>query len=213
MHRVRIKICGITTPEDAEAAVAAGADAIGLVFYAPSSRAVSLEQARIIARAVPPFVSLTGLFVDATEAVVRTVLNRVPLDCLQFHGDEPAAFCESFGRSWIKAVRVAGADSLARTVLAEYRLARGLLLDAFDPVLAGGSGRVFNWDLVPSLPQPLILAGGLHADNVGEAVRRVRPWAVDVSSGVEASPGRKDAERLQKFVAAVRAAERELSHD
>lgn len=204
MARTRIKICGITTPDDARAAAAAGADAIGLVFHAASPRAVSMTQAAAIVRAIPPFVTTVGLFVNPDAGTVREVLQSVPLDCLQFHGDEPAALCAAFGRPWIKAIRVRDRHSLDATVLAEYREAQGLLLDTHDPKVAGGSGKAFDWALVPAaIAQPLVLAGGLHAGNVQEAIRRVRPWGVDVSSGVESAPGRKDHALIQSFIQAV----------
>lgn len=204
MNRVRIKICGITTADDAHQAAAAGADAIGLVFHEASPRAVSLAQAAAIAAAVPPFVSVIGLFVNADAGRVRAVLDSVALDGLQFHGDETAEFCAGFGRPWIKALRVSAASSLDREQIAAYAMARGLLLDTLDTGVAGGSGRSFDWSLVPTaLPRPLILAGGLHAGNVGQAIRQLRPWAVDVSSGVESAPGRKDPLRIRSFVAAV----------
>ncbi len=204
--RTRVKICGITRPEDAVAAARAGADAIGLVFYAPSPRAVSIEQARAVARVVPPFVSVVGLFVDASVETIREVLDQIPLDLLQFHGDECPADCGGYGRPYIKAVSMReGVDVAAYA--RSYPDAAGLLLDAYDPAtpaLRGGTGKTFDWSRVPAdLPLPLILAGGLSADNVAEAVRRVRPYAVDVSGGVEASKGIKDAARIHAFMEQV----------
>lgn len=199
----RVKICGLTRIEDVNAAVACGADALGFVFYEPSPRAVSIEQVELLARHVPAFVSVVGLFVNPTAEQVRDVLDRVPLDLLQFHGDESADFCEQFGRRWIKAVRVQDAGQIERA-FAEYRSASGLLVDAWDPEHYGGTGHSFNWDLIPAgRPLPLILAGGLSSDNVFRAVEQVKPWAVDVSGGVEKSKGIKDIEKISDFIKEV----------
>ncbi|HEY9035554.1 MAG TPA: phosphoribosylanthranilate isomerase [Pseudomonadales bacterium] len=204
MARVRIKICGITTPADALAAANAGADAIGLVFYAPSPRVVTLQQAAEIQSVLPPFVTTVGLFVNPEADLVHDALAAVPLDCLQFHGDEAAAFCAGFGRPWIKAIRVSDARSVSDARLKPYGAAQALLLDAADAQVFGGSGRSFDWSLVPGdLMKSVVLAGGLNAANVGEAIRCVRPYAVDVSSGVESAPGKKDATLIQHFVRAV----------
>jgi phosphoribosylanthranilate isomerase len=202
----RIKICGLTRLEDVQQAVAAGADALGLVFYPPSPRYVDLSTAAGLASAVPPFVSIVGLFVNADPATVRATLAAVPLHVLQMHGDEDETYCRQFDRPYIKAARVRpGMDLLQYT--AHFASAQAILLDAFVDGYGGG-GEVFDWSLVPpALGKPLILSGGLDASNVGEAVRRLRPAAVDVSSGVEASKGVKDAEKMRAFVAAVRAAE------
>lgn len=195
----RVKICGLTRPQDVEAAVACGADAIGLVFYAPSPRAVDLEQARILAAKVPAFVAVTGLFVNPERDYVEAVLDAVPLDLLQFHGDESPEFCQSFGRRWIKAVRVREPGQIEQA-FADYHQASGLLVDAWDPNRYGGTGQSFNWSLIPeNRPLPLILAGGLSSDNVARAIEQVRPWAVDVSGGVEESKGKKDATKLSQF--------------
>ena len=195
----RVKICGLTRPQDVEAAVACGADAIGLVFYAPSPRAVDLEQARILAAKVPAFVAVTGLFVNPERDYVEAILDAVPLDLLQFHGDESPEFCQSFGRRWIKAVRVREPGQIEQA-FADYHQASGLLVDAWDPNRYGGTGQSFNWSLIPeSRPLPLILAGGLSSDNVARAIEQVRPWAVDVSGGVEESKGKKDATKLSQF--------------
>lgn len=207
MRRTRIKICGLTRPEDVDAAVDAGADAIGLVFYPPSPRHVGLEQAARLAARVPPFVSIVGLFVNAEEADVRAVLSSVPLHVLQFHGDETASECARYGRPWLKAARVRpGFDLLEFASL--HRSASGLLLDAFSEGY-GGSGRSFDWALIPVEldRRRLILSGGLDSDNVFEAVRRIRPWAVDVSSGVEIDKGIKSAARIAAFIAGVRNAD------
>lgn len=204
MTAVRSKICGITRVEDALAAVAAGADAIGLVFYAPSLRAVSLERAREILRALPPFVTTVGLFVDATRGEIEALLEALPLDLLQFHGDETPADCEGFGRPYMKALRVRpGLDLHAQAQ--RYAGAQALLLDTFVPGVPGGTGESFDWDLVPhDLAKPVVLAGGLTPENVGEAIRRVRPFAVDVSGGVEQARGVKDAAMIEAFIRAVR---------
>lgn len=204
MTAVRSKICGITRVEDALAAVAAGADAIGLVFYAPSLRAVGLERAREILRALPPFVTTVGLFVDATRGEVEALLEALPLDLLQFHGDETPADCEGFGRPYMKALRVRpGLDLHAQAQ--RYAGAQALLLDTFVPGVPGGTGESFDWDLVPhDLAKPVVLAGGLTPENVGEAIRRVRPFAVDVSGGVEQARGVKDAAMIEAFIRAVR---------
>lgn len=204
MSAVRSKICGITRVEDALAAVAAGADAIGLVFYAPSLRAVSLQRAQEILLALPPFVSTVGLFVDAARGEVEALLEVLPLDLLQFHGDETPADCEGFGRPYMKALRVRpGLDLHAQARL--YAGAQALLLDTFVPGVPGGTGEAFDWDLVPhDLAKPVVLAGGLTPENVGEAIRRVRPFAVDVSGGVEQARGIKDAAMIEAFIRAVR---------
>ena len=203
MKRTRVKICGITRPEDARAAAEAGADAIGLVFYPGSARAVSIPQARSICYMLPPFVTVVGLMVNPEADVVRNYLDALPLDLLQFHGDESPGFCNSFGHPWIKAVRVRGADMVAEAETA-YHGASGILADAYDPEQYGGTGRTFNWDWLPERPtKPLILAGGLNAGNVAEAVRHVRPWAVDVSGGVEDAPGIKNTALIQNFIREV----------
>ncbi|MBP6800298.1 MAG: phosphoribosylanthranilate isomerase [Zoogloea sp.] len=202
LHRTRIKICGLTREEDVRAAVAAGADAIGFVFYPPSPRYVSFERAAELARLVPPFVSIVGLFVNPAPDFVREALAKVPLQVLQFHGDEQETNCVGFGLPYIKAARMRpGLDLLKYAAC--FPGAQGLLVDAFVEGYGGG-GETFDWSLIPSkLPLPLILSGGLNAGNVAEAVRCVQPWAVDVSSGVEAAKGIKDAVRIIEFVAGV----------
>lgn len=203
LNRTRIKICGITRPEDARAAVDLGADALGLVFYAPSPRCVSVEQAWEIARAVPPFVTLVGLFVNETKLTVRRVLEAVPIQLLQFHGDEEESFCRSFHAPYIKAARVRPGLDLVKYA-ESYPTAQGLLLDAYVEGY-GGAGKTFDWTMIPPhLPLPVILSGGLDAGNVAEAVHAVRPWAVDVSSGVEAAKGIKDAAKIAAFIAGVK---------
>lgn len=197
----RVKICGITRIEDLRAACDAGADAVGFVFYDKSPRRVSIEAAAALVRAVPPFVQTVGLFVNAEPAQVESVLAAAPLDLLQFHGDETPQACARYGRPWIKAIRVTPEMDLLECA-ADFEAARGLLLDAFVPGVPGGTGERFDWSLIPAgLPLPVVLSGGLDPDNVAEAVRRVRPWAVDVSSGVEASKGIKDAHKVARFVA------------
>nr|WP_288256604.1 phosphoribosylanthranilate isomerase [uncultured Pseudomonas sp.] len=201
---VRSKICGITRIEDALAAVEAGADAIGLVFYGKSPRAVSIEQAAVILQALPPFVTSVGLFVDMPRDELQQLLQRLPLDLLQFHGDESPADCEGHGRPYIKALRVRPGEDVAAT-MAPYAGARGILLDTFVEGVPGGTGASFDWSLVPeNAAKPIILAGGLDAGNVATAIRQVRPYAVDVSGGVEASKGIKDAGKIRAFVRAVR---------
>ncbi|MHB2138265.1 phosphoribosylanthranilate isomerase [Pseudomonas monsensis] len=206
MSAVRSKICGITRIEDALAAVEAGADAIGFVFYAKSPRAVSVQQARAIIRALPPFVTTVGLFVNASRCELGEILDAVPLDLLQFHGDENAEACEEWRRPYIKALRVKAGDDIAAAVAA-YPGASGVLLDTYVEGVPGGTGEAFDWSLIPpDLSKPLILAGGLTPENVSDAVARVRPYAVDVSGGVEASKGIKDHAKIRAFIAAARKA-------
>ena len=203
MSVVRSKICGITRIEDALIAAEAGADAIGLVFYAKSPRAVSIQQARDIVAALPAFVTTVGLFVNASREELSGVLAGVALDLLQFHGDESSAECESYQRPYIKALRVKPGDDIAQ-LAAPYAKARGILLDTYVPGVPGGTGAAFDWSLVPSgLLQPVILAGGLSAANVQAAIEQVRPYAVDVSGGVEAGKGIKDAAKIRAFMQAV----------
>ncbi|MBD2836709.1 phosphoribosylanthranilate isomerase [Pseudomonas sp. JM0905a] len=204
MSAVRIKICGITRIEDALAAIAAGADAIGFVFYAKSPRAVTPAQVRAIIAALPPFVTTVGLFVDMPRAELTQLLTEVPLDLLQFHGDEGPADCAGYGRPYIKALRVKPGDDVAAAI-SRYPEASGILLDTYVPGTPGGTGEAFDWSLVPrDAAKPLILAGGLTPENVGDAVRQVRPYAVDVSGGVEASKGIKDAAKIQAFIQQAR---------
>jgi phosphoribosylanthranilate isomerase len=211
--RTRIKFCGITREDDARAAAALGADAIGLVFAAKSPRRVDVAHATLLAAAVPPFVARVGLFMDADADAVRAVLAAVPLDVLQFHGAETPAFCRAFGRPYIKAVPMGdGAGDALDTgaYFAAHAGAVAFLLDSHASGGQGGSGRVFDWSRVPATaPRPIVLAGGLNPETVGAAVRRVRPYAVDVSSGIESAPGLKDYARMRAFVDAVRVADRE----
>ena len=201
--RTRVKICGITRVEDALNAVRSGCDAIGLVFYANSARCVTPSRAAEIVAVLPPFVTTVGLFVDAPAEEVASVLAQVPLDLLQFHGDEPPEFCASFNRPYMKAVRVR-ADTNLLQYAARYAGASALLLDAYQEGVPGGTGLTFDWSLIPSqISKPLVLAGGLNPDNVAEAIRRIRPYAVDVSGGVERDKGIKDAARIAAFMQGV----------
>ncbi|MDP2196018.1 MAG: phosphoribosylanthranilate isomerase [Rhodocyclaceae bacterium] len=203
MGRTRIKICGITRAMDLDAALRAGVDAVGFVFYPPSPRALSLQVAADLVRRVPPFVTRVGLFVNAEPASVRQTLAAVPIDLLQFHGEEDVRYCEQFGLPYLKAARVRPELDLLEFARV-YPSAQGLLLDAWVEAY-GGVGQSFDWSLIPqNLPLPMVLSGGLHAGNVAEAVAKIHPWAVDVSSGVESAKGIKDADKIAAFVAAVR---------
>jgi phosphoribosylanthranilate isomerase len=204
MTRTRVKICGITRPEDGLAAARLGADAVGLVFYPGSSRAVDVPTARRIIAVLPPFVTVVGLFVDAELAAVRAILRQVPLGMLQFHGQEDPDYCNSFGLPYIKAVPM-GAGAAVGDYDSRFAVAAGLLLDSHGGATpVGGSGQCFDWTMiVDTITKPLILAGGLNPYNVAEAIRQVRPWAVDVSSGVESAKGIKDITLLRAFMQAV----------
>lgn len=206
MSRTRIKICGLTREADVDAAVAAGADAIGLVFYDKSPRCVSLPRAIELARRLPPFVMPVGLFVNATPATITTACAAIPQLLLQFHGDETPELCRAAGRPYLRAARMAeGFDLL--DFAARFADAQALLLDAHVEGYGGG-GKVFDWSLVrAALPLPVVLSGGLHAGNVISGIRQLRPWAVDVSSGVESAKGIKDADAIRRFCDAVRAAD------
>lgn len=206
MKRTRIKICGIGNADDALAAVDAGADAIGLVFYPPSPRAVSEDQAASIIRALPPFVTRVGLFVNEDQARVKHLSDMLGLDCLQFHGDETAEYCSGFHQSYMKAIRVRQAEDIPLAIQG-YPGASGLLLDAYKAGVPGGTGERFDWRWVPENGLGLVLAGGLNPDNVSAAIRTARPYAVDVSSGVEDAPGKKSAAAMRAFTAAVKAAD------
>jgi phosphoribosylanthranilate isomerase len=202
-----VKICGITRIADALAAAHGGAHAVGVVFYAPSPRCVTPAQAADIIRALPPFVTSVGLFVDASAQEVQATLSHAPVNLLQFHGDETPGYCRQFGLPYMKAVRVRKGVNLLQYALA-YNDARALLLDAYVDGTHGGTGTEFDWNLIPQkLPLPIVLSGGLDADNVADAVRTVRPWAVDVSSGVEAAKGIKDAAKIAAFITGVRNAD------
>lgn len=208
MPTTRIKICGITRAEDARSAVECGVDAIGLVFYPPSPRAVTAEQAAEIVRELPPFVSVVSLFVDEPWDVVQRTLSVVPVDVIQFHGDEDGDYCSSFARPYVKAVRMKAGTDLA-AVASEHPATRALLLDSWQDGVPGGTGQTFDWQQArQAVGRPLVLAGGLNADNVADGMATVAPAAVDVSGGVESSPGIKDADKIRQFVMAVRAADR-----
>ncbi|MDX2464567.1 MAG: phosphoribosylanthranilate isomerase [Porticoccus sp.] len=200
MNRTRVKICGITRVEDATTAVNSGADAIGLVFYPKSPRYVELSSAGEIARTVGPFVTVVGLFVNASVGEVNTAIGAVGLDLLQFHGDESEAYCSQFQKPFIKAIRMSpGLD--VREVIANYPSARGFLFDAWNENKYGGTGETFEWQRLSAVADiPFILAGGLNPENVKEAISVVKPYAVDVSGGVEASPGIKSSQLIQQFI-------------
>ena len=207
--RTRSKICGITRPQDGISAAANGADAIGLVFYGKSPRSVDIEQARAVIAALPPFVTSVGLFVNAEVAEVENVLAGLPLDLLQFHGDETPEYCRQFERPYIKAVRMAEGIDL-ESVAEQYAEAKALLVDSYQKDVPGGTGHTFDWARIPEgLGKPVILAGGLGPDNIEQAVRQVRPYAVDVSSGVEAAKGIKDVDKIAAFMRGVNKADGE----
>jgi len=200
MNRTRIKICGITRAEDAKAVVDAGADAIGLVFYPPSPRAVSIQQAQEVVADVPAFVTVTALFVNPSVEEVQSVLDGVRIDLIQFHGDEDDDFCRQFGHPYIKALRVRQASDVVALCL-RFPSALAVLLDSYKPGVPGGTGETFDWSLVPATPpKPIILAGGLDPENVNHAIDVVHPFALDVSGGVEAAKGIKDHGKITKFV-------------
>lgn len=204
--RTRIKVCGITREEDVRSATDLGVDALGFVFYPPSPRYLTAEHAMELVLDVPPFVTTVGLFVNAEAAAVSSLLDKVPLQLLQFHGDEDAAYCRQFGRPYIKAARMRPGFDLLEYA-ASFPDACGLLLDAYTEGF-GGAGQVFDWRLIPDkLPLPVVLSGGLAAANIEAAIRAVRPWAVDVSSGVECGKGIKDAARIAAFITGVRNAD------
>ncbi|HWV14391.1 MAG TPA: phosphoribosylanthranilate isomerase [Cellvibrio sp.] len=199
-HRIRIKICGITSVADAQLAATAGADAIGLVFYGPSPRAVTIEQAREIAYSVGPFVTLVGLFVDAEQDFIEQVLARVPLHLLQFHGSESQQFCELFQRPYMKAIRMRPELDLQQAI-AGHPNAVAILLDAYRPGVPGGTGETFDWQRIPTNSAlPLVLAGGLTPENIALAVSSTSVYGVDVSGGVESSPGKKNGEKIRAFI-------------
>ncbi len=200
--RTRVKICGITRRQDAEFAVNIGADALGLVFYRPSPRAVTIEAARTIVAQLPPFVSLVGLFVDAHAEEVNACLDALPIDILQFHGDEPAAYCQQFNRPYLKAIRMRDGIDLHQQS-AVYSSAAGLLLDTYQPGVPGGTGQVFDWSMIGQSTKPIVLAGGLDIGNVASAIRKVRPYAVDVSGGVELEKGIKSHQKISAFMQEV----------
>jgi phosphoribosylanthranilate isomerase len=201
--RTRVKICGFTRVEDAVCAARLGVDAIGLVFYPPSPRNIDIDQAIKIVNALPAFVSIVALFVDEQESRIREVLQKVPVDCLQFHGDESAEACRLYGKRYMKAVRMRP-DTDIQALAQQYHDAAGLLLDAWHPGVKGGSGSRFDWDLIPeNCGLPIVLAGGLEAGNAGRAIQTVKPYALDVSSGVEIEKGVKDAGKMAAFLSEV----------
>jgi phosphoribosylanthranilate isomerase len=201
--RTRVKICGITRPEDALVAAQFGADAIGLVFYQKSPRSVTIEQAQIIMQALPAFVTTVGLFVNAKASLVYEILAELPLDLLQFHGDELPEYCQQFAKPYIKALRMSPNINL-QTAAQDYTKAKALLLDTYVKGVAGGTGKVFDWQQVPAnLSKPIILAGGLNPDNVNQAISTLHPYAVDVSGGVESSKGIKNADKIAAFIKGV----------
>ncbi|MGB0467804.1 MAG: phosphoribosylanthranilate isomerase [Pontibacterium sp.] len=208
MNRTRVKICGITRPEDAAAAVVAGADALGFVFYEPSPRNVAIEQAAEIIKAVPAFVTTTALFVNADVAFVHEVIRQTGVSLLQFHGDESVAYCEQFNRPYMKAIRMKP-DVDLQAEFETWKSASAILLDAYRPGVPGGTGESFDWQRIPAArSQTLVLAGGLSPENICSAVKTVRPFAVDVSGGVEAGKGIKDKEKLEKFIQEVTRADK-----
>jgi len=206
--RTRVKICGFTQVQDAVDAANLGVDAIGLVFYPPSPRNVSIEKAVEIVKALPAFVTVVALFVDETEAQIREVLNNVAIDCIQFHGDETVQQCRLYNKPYMKAIRMR--PELDVMALAEeYNDASAILLDAYHPGIKGGSGSKFDWDLIPNnCSLPVILAGGLQVDNAKQAVQSVKPYALDVSSGVESSKGIKDVAKMAAFIQAINEGDR-----
>lgn len=205
--RTRVKICGITREQDAMAAAEYGADAIGFVFYEPSPRYVSVERAAAIARELPPFLTTVALFVNADADTIASVVDQVGIDLLQFHGQECPDYCARHRRPWIRAVRMKP-DTDLLAAQAEFAAGRGLLLDAYRPGVPGGTGETFDWERIPAeLASRIVLAGGLNPENISDAVRRVRPYAVDVSGGVEADKGIKDPHKIKAFIKEVRSAE------
>lgn len=200
--RTRVKICGITRRQDADFAVESGADAIGLVFYPPSPRALDIAQAQNVVTGMAPFVSVVGLFVNPEKEQVFQCLDAVPIDIIQFHGEESPAFCEQFDRPYIKAIRMKPGIDLKQVTKA-HRAARGFLLDAYQPGMPGGTGKTFDWSLIADIDRPVILAGGLNAGNVQQAIQQVRPFAVDVSGGVESEKGIKSHEKVSAFMREV----------
>ncbi len=196
----RIKICGITRLEDAMVAVEAGADALGFVFYKPSPRAITVDQAKNICQHLPPFITSVGLFVNASNNEVLEIANYLHLDLLQFHGEESAEYCKQFNYPWIKALRVQPNSDIEKTIN-HYSASKGILLDSYVAGVQGGTGTTFDWSLIPKNPsRPIILAGGLTIDNVQEAIQTCRPYAVDVSGGVECSKGIKDHDKIKHFI-------------
>jgi len=208
MMRTRVKICGFTQAKDAVVAANLGVDAIGLVFYPPSPRYVSIEQAKEIVAALPAFVTVVALFVDEQESQIREVLSHVSIDCIQFHGDESAAACRVYNKPYMKAIRMKPGLDISE-IARQYNDATALLLDAYHPGIKGGSGSQFDWDLIPEdCSLPVVLAGGLQLDNVRQAIQSVKPYALDVSSGVEAEKGVKDVAKMTAFIQQINKGDR-----
>ena len=206
--RTRIKVCGFTDPENAVAAASKGIDAIGLVFYPPSPRHITLEQAQKIVAAVPAFVTTVGLFVDASKGAIEDVLSQVPIDLIQFHGDETATFCRSLERPFVKAVRMRPETDLMH-IAEDFHDASALLLDTYHPDLKGGTGHHFDWNLIPeNFPIPIVLAGGIGVENAQQAIGQVQPYALDVSSGVERYKGMKDINKIVELITEVELGDR-----
>ncbi len=211
--RTRVKICGITRLEDAMTAIDAGADALGFVFYPPSPRDISVAQAREIVAQLPPFVTTVALFVNADRGTIAEVVQQVKIDLLQFHGNECPDYCAEHGRPWIKAIRMKDDVDLLQLNRA-YHGASALLLDAYKPGVPGGTGDSFDWERIPEeMARRIVLAGGLNAENVAIAIRKVHPYAVDVSGGVEAGKGIKDQEKIQQFMRGVRLGQERIIHE
>jgi phosphoribosylanthranilate isomerase len=200
--RTRVKVCGITRRQDAEIAIEMGADAIGLVFYKPSPRAVTIAQAKSIIEQLPPFISVVALFVDAEASFVEQCIEQLPISLLQFHGDETVEYCEQFTLPYYKAIRMRNGIDLS-DVCAKFVSANALLVDTFQEGVPGGTGKTFDWSLVQSIDKPIILAGGLTSANVRTAIAQVKPYAVDVSGGVEQQKGIKDPEKIHAFMQEV----------
>jgi len=200
--RTRVKICGITRRQDAEFSVEMGADALGLVFYPPSPRAVTIAQAQQIIQGLPPFVTLVALFVNAQVEEVNSCLAALPIGILQFHGDESPAYCEQFNYPYMKAIRMRD-DIDLNAEMGRYASASAILLDSYQPGMPGGTGHVFDWSLIGKINKPLILAGGLNVDNIARAIKNIQPYAVDVSGGVEQAKGIKDNQKISDFMQEV----------
>jgi len=200
--RTRVKICGITRRQDAEFAIEMGADALGLVFYPPSPRAVTIAQAQQVALGLPPFVSIVALFVDAEVEEVKACLNALPIALLQFHGEETSEYCEQFKHPYMKAIRMRDDIDLI-TEAERYKSAAAILLDSYQPGIPGGTGQTFDWSLIKKIEKPLILAGGLDAKNVAMAIEQISPYGVDVSGGVELAKGIKDKQKICDFMQEV----------
>lgn len=200
--RTRVKICGITRRQDAQFAASIGVDAIGLVFYPPSPRAVTIQQAQEIITGLPPFISIVALFVNAKSEEVAQYLNRIPIDILQFHGDETPSYCAQFSSPYMKAIRMQEGVNLSH-MAKDYSLASALLLDSYQAGVPGGTGKTFDWSMITDIDKPFILAGGLSVDNVTNAIQQASPYAVDVSGGVEYDKGLKDKIKMQEFMQEV----------